>query len=126
MELHHDGVLAGAVIVSLQTPFFKIQLTIQTSGRDIRTTDLERHKTDVSRFCFVYRLGHQSHRDTAAAQLGMHGYVEDVAFVSDQPSAEKARRQSTSLGPPLRGDQDARKRQHEFALERFEAPRLRE
>src|ERR1700689_1134493 len=90
MELHDDGIFARSVVVPSQTPFFKFKLPIKLSRRQVRAANFQRNYACSSRFSLVYCLCYQNGAYSAASRIRMHGDVEDVALVGNQPSAEKA------------------------------------
>src|ERR1700733_5420489 len=90
MELHDDRVFARSVIVPSQTAFFKFKLPIKLPGWQVRTANFQRNYTCSRRFSLVYCFSDQNGAYPEPSRIRMHGDVEDVALVGNQPSAEKA------------------------------------
>src|SRR5271170_1140107 len=113
MELHDDRVLARSVVVASQTPFFKFKLPIKLSRSQVRTANFQRNYTCSSRFSLVYCFCYQNCAYSEPSRIRMHGDVEDVALVGNQPSAEKAGNRA-AVG--RESDHDSREWEGQLAL----------
>ena len=88
-QFHHDRVLTRPVIMPSQTPFLKSQPAIKVPSREVRSSDLERDELGVLRPGLRDSKVKQMQSDAHPPKVRMHRDVQDVAFVGDQPSAEK-------------------------------------
>jgi len=73
-----------------QTTFFKFELSIETAGRKIRSSDLEGDHIGTLLPCLGNRGPEQTGSQAEPAMFRMNGDVENVAFVCHQPSTEEA------------------------------------
>src|SRR5208282_6134328 len=123
MELHDDGVLARSIVVPSQTPFFKFKLPVKLPRGQVRTANFQRNYACSSRFSLVYCLCNQNGAYSEPPRIRMHGDVQDVALVGNQPSAKKA---GDWAAVAREGDHDSREWERQFALKRRQRPRRRE
>src|SRR5580692_3950644 len=115
MELHDDRVFAGSVVVPSQTAFFKFKLPIKLPGWQVRTANFQRNYTCSRQFSLVYCFSYQYGAYAEPSRIRMHGDVEDVALVGNQPPAEEPGYRAAVGGE---GDHDSREREGQLALKR--------
>src|SRR5207253_596995 len=89
-ELHHDGVLAGAVVAAAKAELAEAEAAVETTGDDVAGTHLEVDDPRPGAPCLADDRLEQQPPEATPAPLGMDGDVQQVHLVGHAPAAAVA------------------------------------
>src|SRR5262249_48915542 len=87
LELHHDRVLAGAVVAAPDAEIVEAEPAVEAPRHQVAGPYLEKHGTRARRAAFLDHRFHQRAADAAATSRLVHRDVEQVHLVRDAPAA---------------------------------------
>src|SRR5439155_12954293 len=103
-ELHHDGVLAGAVVAAADAQLAEPEAAVEATGNDVAGAHLQVYDARPGAPRFADDPFEQQAPEATTATLGMHRDVQHVHLVGDAPAAGVA--DHGRPRPPLLHDHD--------------------